>query len=164
MRNLPLDNITVPSIQTNQKRKEVCDSSAEDEEVEYEVVIPFEPADRIKYRAESINCAAEDKQAEEQQCVWITFINRIKEKNAHPSEHHIKHHLQLLIFFLIYKGQRNPEYCRHDTDRNTDDRKCSVIGENVEYHQRYACACYQDKDDRMIDQPGNSFCFPGESR
>ena len=151
--------LTAPSIQTNQKRKEVRDRSAEDKEVKNEMVISFESADRIEDRAERINCAAEDEQPEKQQSVWVAFINRIKKKNAHPAEHHVKHHLQLLKFFLINKRQGDTEYCRHNADRNADDRKRFVIGEYVENHQRYARACYQNKNNRVIDKTRNFFRF-----
>lgn len=151
--------LTAPSIQTNQKRKEVRDRSAEYEKVEDKVIISFESADRIEDCAERIDRAAEDKQAEKEKCVRVTFVNRIEKKNAHPAKHHVKHHLKLFVFFLIYKRQRNSERSRYNTDRNADNGKRSVIGEYIENHQRNACARNQNKYNRMVNKSCNFFCF-----
>ena len=123
------------------------------------VIIPFESAERIENRAERINYAAEDKQAEKKQCIRVAFINRIEKKNTHPAKHHVKHHLKLFVFFLIYKRQRNSERSRYNTDRNAGDCKRFVIGQHVKYHQRYACARYQNKNNRMVNKPCDFFRF-----
>ena len=63
--------------------------SAEYEKVEDKVEILFISAERIENRSDRINYTAENQQSEQQKAVFIVEINRIKQKNTHPSEHHI---------------------------------------------------------------------------
>ena len=135
--------------------------TAEYEKVEDKVEILPVSAERIENRSDRVNYSSENQQSEQQKTVFIIEINRIKQKNTHPADYHIKHHLKLFKFFLIYECKCDTENRSRNAHRNTGYRKSLVIGEDVKYHQRYTRSGYQDEDYGVVNESCNLFCVPG---
>lgn len=135
--------------------------SAENEKVEYKMVIFFEATLGVKNRSEGVYRSAEQKAYKQLQPVRIVFVNGDKKENAQPAQQHIKHHLQSVVFFLVDEGQRNSGHGGDNTHADTRNRKPFAIWQNIEYHQRNTCSRYQNKNYRMVNKSSKFFRIAG---